>query len=162
MTAPGIGHWVETNPSDFDDWDALLQLLGDCFAGMEGRIDPPSSLNHLTAADLARKSETGDLFLMRITGRPVACAFGLATPACYHVGKLAVAAPQRGQGMAREILDAAARAAGSHGLTCLEVQTRVELRENHRLFRRLGFSLVAGTSHAGHSRARSLTFRRAL
>ncbi len=34
------------------DWSGLLRLIQLAFSGMEGRIDPPSSIHRLTAADL--------------------------------------------------------------------------------------------------------------
>ena len=41
-----------------EDFTALLALIGAAFASMKGRIDPPSSANHLTAADLAAQAST--------------------------------------------------------------------------------------------------------
>ncbi|GAA5069420.1 GNAT family N-acetyltransferase [Roseibacterium beibuensis] len=160
MTAQPIVSEVETNPSDFEDWLGLHGLLSDSFAYMDGRIDPPSSLLRLTPEGLEQKSRTEDLYLIRDGGAPVACAFGTITGECYYLGKLAVAASQRGQGLARGIIEAAAQTARKRGLSRLELQTRVELRENHRTFRRLGFTLVGASAHPGYDHATSLTFRR--
>ena len=45
-------------------------------------------------------------------------------------------------------------------LPVLELQTRVELTENHATFRALGFVEVARTAHPGYDRPTSITFRR--
>ena len=162
MSVPGPHSvsMVETNPPEFDDWQGLHRLLVDSFSFMEGRIDPPSSLLRLTPQGLAEKSHSEDLFLIRDGARPVACAFGLPKPGRYYIGKLAVAAPQRGQGAARAILTAAAEVARAQRLPRLEMETRVDLRENHRAFRRLGFTLVGASTHDGYTQVTSLTFCR--
>jgi len=153
---------VETNPVDFHDYPALHRLLTQSFAFMEGRIDPPSSLGRLTVDGLRVKAAEEDLFLIHDAGRPIACLFGTPQPDSYYIGKLAVAAPQRGQGLARALIDAAATRARTLGLPALELQTRVELTENHATFARLGFHQTAATAHPGYDRPTSLTFRRAL
>jgi phosphinothricin acetyltransferase len=44
----------------------------------------------------------------------------------------------------------------------LELQTRVELIENHNTFSALGFEKVAETAHPGYSRPTSITMQRAV
>jgi GNAT superfamily N-acetyltransferase len=153
---------VETNPADFSDFDALHALLSAAFAYMERRIDPPSSMSRLTVDALRVKAGTEDLFLIRHDCQPVACLFGAARRDCYYIGKLAVAASQRGRGHARALVEAAASHARVLGQTVLELQSRVELTENHAVFAAMGFSQHAATAHPGYDRPTSLTFRRAL
>ncbi|MDG3040202.1 GNAT family N-acetyltransferase [Roseicyclus marinus] len=153
---------VETNPGDFNDFTALHALLSTAFAYMADRIDPPSSMTRLSLADLRAKSTTEDLFLIRENGTPIACLFGAAAPDHYYIGKLAVAAAQRGQGHARALVEAAARHARALSLPALVLQSRVELVENHAAFAAMGFVVTAKTAHPGYDRPTSLTFRRAL
>ena len=148
---------VETNPPDFSDFAALHALLSTSFADMEGRIDPPSSMARLTPDALEVKLRAEDLFLIREGDLLTGCLFGTLTPEAYYIGKLAVAAPQRGQGLARALVEAAASRAPA-----LELQSRVELLENHAAFVAMGFTQVAATAHPGFDRPTSLTFRRAL
>jgi GNAT superfamily N-acetyltransferase len=151
---------VETNPADFSDFAALHALLSTAFAYMAARIDPPSSLTRMSVEDLRAKSGVEDLFLIRDNEGPVACLFGSAQAESYYVGKLAVAAPQRGQGLARALIEEAGRRAAAMGLAWLELQTRVELVENHAAFAALGFVETGRTSHPGHARPTSVTMRR--
>lgn len=44
-------------------------------------------------------------------------------------------------------------------LRALELQTRIELVENHHTFAALGFAKVAETCHPGFERTTSMTFR---
>jgi phosphinothricin acetyltransferase len=44
----------------------------------------------------------------------------------------------------------------------LELQTRVELIENHKTFGALGFEKVAETAHPGYSRPTSITMQRSI
>lgn len=153
---------ITKNPAEFDQWSELLDLLHRCFAYMDSRIDPPSSLHRLSAEDLQRKAGTEDLYLAERDHTPVACLFGTPKEAWYYVGKLAVDPSCRGTGLARTLMDAASQHAKEAGLKGVELQSRVELTGNHRTFRAMGFHLVGASAHPGFDRATSLTFRRAL
>ncbi len=153
---------VYHNPSRFDDWTGLLSLLNKSFAFMEGRIDPRSSLLRMTVDDLQDKARQEDLFLVLRHGAPVACLFGQPKGDHYYIGKLAVDAAARQTGLARALVDAAAQEAVRRGARGLELQTRVELRENHRAFRAMGFKLVGASAHDGYEKATSFIFRRSL
>lgn len=153
---------VETNPTDFNDWVALLTLLRAAFAGMEGRVDPPSSLSRLDVAGLHAKAQAEDLFVIRTAGDLVACGFGVPVADAYYLSKLAAAPQHQGQGHARRLIETAAARARGLGLSRLTLQTRVELVENHALFLALGFRQTGATAHQGHDRPTSLSFSRDL
>ncbi|MBF9042179.1 GNAT family N-acetyltransferase [Rhodobacterales bacterium HKCCE4037] len=152
---------VETNPPDVD-LDALLALLRGAFAYMDTRIDPPSSLTRLDRDALRTKLEQEDLFVIGHAGLPIACLFGASQGTVYYVGKLAVDAAHRNAGLARMLIEQAAQHARAGGHQALELQSRVELVENHAAFARMGFVKVAETAHPGYSRPTSFTFRRPL
>ena len=48
------------------------------------------------------------------------------------------------------------------GLTTLELQSRIELLENHAAFTAMGFVKTAETAHPGYDRPTTFTFRKAL
>ncbi len=145
------------------DWQALLTLIQTEFAAMDGRIDPPSSMHRLTAAAIAKQAATAEVWA--IGTPPVACVFltprphSLGTGSLY-IGKLAVARSHRRGGLARALVATAEARARALGLPVLELQTRVELIENHDTFRALGFIEVARTAHPGSDRPTTITFRR--
>ena len=138
-------------------WPLILELLLQSFAYMEGRVDPPSSLRELSPDALTRQAEVGEIWII---GAPVACVFLTPRQDALYVGKLAVAAPQRGRGLARTLIDQAELRAREMGLPALELQTRVELVGNQAAFRAMGFVEVCRTAHAGFSRPTSITYRR--
>lgn len=140
------------------DWPALHALLHRAFAYMDGVIDPPSSLHGLTADALATQSRTGEIWA--IGSPPIACLILTPKPGALYLGKLAVDSAHRGKGHARALIDLAETRARAMGLPALELQTRVELTDNHATFRRLGFVQTAATAHPGYDRPTSLTFRR--
>ena len=140
-------------------WPPILALLHEAFAYREGRIDPPSSLRDLTPEALTRQTETGEIWVI---GAPVACVFLTPKPGALYVGKLAVVASHRGQGLARRLIDLAEARARERGLPALELQTRVELVENQAAFLAMGFREVERTAHEGYERPTSITYRRAV
>lgn len=153
---------IAIDPRGFDDWPALLALLREAFAFMDGRIDPPSSLARLDADGLRAKARDEHLIVATEDDRLVGCVFAAPRAEALYVGKLAVVADRRGRGIARALLLAANAVARRHGLGTLELQTRVELVENHRTFAALGLRTVAETAHPGYDRPTSVTMHRAV
>ena len=76
------------------------------------------------------------------------------------MGKVAVAPSARGKGVARALFEAAEAMARKHGRGFLELQTRVELVENHATFAVLGFQKVGESAHPGYDRPTSITMRK--
>lgn len=141
-----------------EDWAAVLRLIRDSFAYMEPRIDPPSSMHRLTEAGLAEAARQGEVWLI---GQPVqACMVLTYHPDALHIGKVAVAAEARRQGLARLLIGQAEDRARALGLARLELQTRVELSELHATYRALGFRQTGTDSHPGYDRPTSLIFTR--
>ncbi len=145
-----------------EDGGAVLALIRAAFAGMDGRIDPPSSARRLDLAAVARQAAEGEVWLIEDHGAVLAAVFLTPLPGRLYIGKLAVAAGAMRQGMGRRMLDHAAARARVLGLPVLELQARVELVENHDFFRACGFVQTAATAHPGYGRATSLTFTRRL
>lgn len=142
------------------DWPALLALIRTAFAGMEGRIDPPSSMHRLTVAGIARQAVEGEVW---VVGRPpLACLFLTPELGALYLHKLAVAPAAQRQGHARALVAAAEARAMALGLTGLRLQTRIELAENHATFRALGFTRTATSAHPGYDRPTTLTFEKRL
>ena len=139
---------------------AVLALIRAEFAGMEGRIDPPSSMHALTVDSLAAQAATAEIWA--IGQPPVACVVLTPKPGALYLGKLAVAASHRRHGHARALIALAETRARALGLPALELQTRVELAENHATFRALGFAETGRSAHPGYSRPTTITFRRGL
>lgn len=138
-------------------WPGVLSLLHQAFAYMEGRIDPPSSLRDLTPEALTEQTAKGEIWVI---GPPIACVFLTPKPGALYVGKLATHPDHRNRGLARSLIALAETRARDLKLPVLELQTRIELSENHATFRRLGFEEVARSAHPGYDRPTSLTFRR--
>jgi GNAT superfamily N-acetyltransferase len=150
---------VRRASKDFADWPAVQGLILDAFSYMQGRIDPPSSVLRLTPGSMAADVTHGALLLAEIDGALVGCLFARPKGDALYIGKLAVRPDRQGRGIGRALVDAARAEARTRGLAALELQTRVELTENHRTFARWGFVKTAETAHAGYTRPTSITMR---
>ena len=140
------------------DFEAVLELVKREFSYMDGVVDPPSSVHRLTIDDLA--SGPGETWV--IGDPPVACVLMTLKSDVLYVGKLAVLASERGNGLARTLLDHAETRARELGISWIELQTRIELEKNHATFAALGFVETERTAHPGYTRPTSITFRRAV
>lgn len=138
----------------------VLTLIQTCFADMDGRIEPPSSMHRLTLDSMAEHAETGEIWVI---GQPVqACVFLTPRPDSLYLGKLAIAPAARRQGLARRLIDLAQSRAADLRRPFVELQTRIELVENHATFKALGFRETGRTAHPGHDRPTSITYRLSL
>ena len=147
-------------PPDFEDWQALHSLLVSAFAAMDGRIDPPSSLTRMSVGDLREKARTEFVVIAREGQRLVGCGFGSPSGHGLYLSKLAVDPAYQKRGILRLMLPLFESEARRLGLKDLELQTRLELTDNHAAFAALGFEKVAETAHPGYDRPTSYTFRK--
>ena len=148
-------------PAEFDEWEFVHGLLRRSFAEMEGRIDPPSSLERMTPQDLAALAARGRA-LVAVSEGPVGCAFLEDDGTRIQCGKLAVDPAFRRRGILRHMLGEADAYARDRGRIGLELRTRIELVENHAVFEHLGFARAATRSHPGYDRPTSIVYRRNL
>ena len=164
MAAPRADQPVDIVPlpPTFDRWQELLDLVRRAFAYMDGVIDPPSSAHRLTPDSLERKCAAETVFVAVAEGRLVGCVFLANSGAHAYVGKLAVEPAHQRHGIGRRLLEAAEAEAKRLGNLVVELQTRVELTDNHAAFARLGFRETARTSHEGYGRPTTITMRKEL
>ncbi|MGG7567546.1 GNAT family N-acetyltransferase [Rhodovulum sp. DZ06] len=146
----------------FNDWAALRALLAAAFAFMEGRINPPSSLHAMSAADFAAKAEAEILLLAHDGPALLGCLYARPEEDALYLGKIAVAPGAQSRGIGRALVEAAAEEARARALPALRLQTRIELTENHAAFAAMGFVKTAETAHAGYARPTSITMTRRL
>ncbi len=154
---------IEIAPADAaTDWSEVLDLLHRAFAVMEGRIDPPSSLHDLDEVTLAAKAAQELCLLAHHEDDLLGCVFCAPGEEALHISKLAVDPDHQGGGIGRALMDLAEANAQAAGLEAMELQTRIEMDENHLTFARLGFRKVGETSHPGYDRTTSITLRKEL
>jgi GNAT superfamily N-acetyltransferase len=142
------------------NFPAILRLIQECFAYMEDRIDPPSSMHRLTVASIAEHARDQEIWIAEDADELVGCVFFTAKPGRLYLGKMAVRSEWRGRGIARLMVEKASERAQALGLPLLELETRIELVENHRTFERLGFAKVGENAHPGYDRTTSIAMQR--
>ena len=138
---------------EFGGWDELLHLIRTSFLYMDGIIDPPSSVHRLSLQSLKEKAAC-EICFIAVQGSEIAgCIFcRLEPPDNLYIGKLAVLPQMQGQGLGRQLLEAAESTAFASGLHRLRLETRIELAGNHATFSRWGFVKSAERSHTGYDR----------
>ena len=151
-----------TSPTCFSDWKGLHGLLHECFAYMESRIDPPSSLHRLSPELLRAKADEETLVIVLDDDALIGCGYLKETERMIYLGKLAVKPTHRKRGILRNMIEIAVDMAREKGKSGLELETRIELAENHRTFAALGFIKSAENRHDGYDRTTSITMTRRL
>ena len=152
--------FIAVAPQAFAAWEELAHLVREAFEYMNGRIDPPSSLGAMGVTDFIKKAQNETLIVAQINNQLIGCAFAAIRDDCVYLSKVAVHQAYRRQGVTRSLFEAADELARQMGKKFLELQTRIELTENHQAFGALGFIKVAETAHPGYNRTTSITMRR--
>lgn len=147
-----------------DRWEELLGVIRASFAYMDGVIDPPSSAHRLTADLLREKASAETCFLAKAAeaNAIIGCAFLADHGDRFYLGKLAVLPSWQGKGVGRALMMAVEAYARQAAKPVIELQTRVELTDNHRAFAALGFAETGRTAHAGYDHPTSVTMRKAI
>ena len=147
------------NPDD-SRTPEVLDLLKRSLAYLEDRIDPPSSMHRLTVDAIADQCRDGEVWTL---DDPIAaCIFLSPNADALYVGQLAVADPQRARGFAPKLIRHAEIRALDLNLPALELETRIELTENHVAFGRMGFTKTAEGAHDGYDRPTFIIMRKPL
>ncbi len=146
----------------FRAWGEILGLLQTAFAYQRDRIDPPSSVDRLNEESLAARSREEQLIIATHEGRLAGCVFAKRSSAFVYMGKLAVWPHLQGRGIGRLLVQAVEDFAREGGHSLLELETRIELTENHETFAKLGFVKVAEKAHEGFDRPTFITMQKRL
>jgi GNAT superfamily N-acetyltransferase len=150
---------VQPATRDFSDWEGILQLILDAFAYMDPRIDPPSSALRLAPQSVQAHAESGTLLLAHSASDLVGCSFLHRKNDALYISKFAVSPTLQHAGIGRKLMEAARGEARRRGIRTLELETRIELTENHAAFARMGFIKTGETSHQGFDRPTSIVMR---
>jgi GNAT superfamily N-acetyltransferase len=153
---------ISQAPADFSRWHELLQLLHAAFAYQHSRIDPPSSLLKFNVESLAAKASEEALFIAVDSDELVGCGFATPKGKAMYVGKFAVLPQRQGHGIGARLLREMELFAQRQGIEFLELETRIELNENHAAFRALGFVKISEGAHPGYDRSTFVTMRKRL
>lgn len=146
---------IEQNDPRLGDVLALIRL---CFLPLNARITPPSSVAQLTLDRLKQQAKDGWVLG---AGTPLqACVVLSPKGDALYLGKLSVHPDHRGKGHARALIRAAEDIAAAQKFERIELQVRVELVENQRLFETAGFSKLRDGKHPGFDHVTEFTLHK--
>jgi ribosomal protein S18 acetylase RimI-like enzyme len=138
------------------EWRRLFAMLQDAFVENAPHIDPPSSLEQLSLGDIKRMVLEDTMLVAWSGGGIVGCAFVSDRNDHLYLGRLAVSAQHRRGGIATALVRHAFMKAEELGLPAVQLQTRVELTNNHAAFERMGFTKIGEEAHPGFDRPTSI------
>lgn len=153
---------IEEPDDSFLRWDQLLNLLYVAFEQQKHRIDPPSSVYELDENRLRLKAHEEHVFIAKEGDLLVGCVFARDAGNSVYLGKLAVLPEMQGKGIGRLLIKQVEDFAKSCGRSVLELETRIELVENHEIFEAYGFRKVSESAHEGYDRPTSISMEKIL
>ena len=114
----------------------------------------------LRVLDIFNHLETNVVWVIQNGGTVVACLFGTHKGDAFYLSKLSVHPGARGSGLAAQLMATAQVYAMDHGYRYLDVIARVELTQNHAMFKKLGYEKFAEGRHPGYDRTTEIHFRK--
>ena len=139
---------IEIRRAGISDVPDLVRLIHAGFAEQRN-LDPPSSADRENVADLTARLAEGTADLAVAGATRIGCVVGQRHPDCLYIGRLAVLPAWRRQGVAQALLRAIEAHARETGETLLELNVRLVLDGNIRLFEAAGFRITEQRSHPG-------------
>ncbi len=134
------------------DAEPAAALIRSAFAEQGVATTPPSSALRETAEIVAGKLAAGGGMGAWAGGELAALVLWAPEPDALYLGRLAVAPPFRGRGLAARLVGHGEAEALRRGLPKTRVHARLQLPLNLALFQRLGYVEVERRAHAGMDR----------
>jgi GNAT superfamily N-acetyltransferase len=133
-------------PADADD---AARVIRAAFAAQPRSTEPPSSALRETAETIAAKIAAGGGTGAFTDGALVGAILWEIKAGALHVGRVSVVPAWRGRGLAGALIAACESEARRGGLGRMTLRVRLQLPENERLFKRMGFERRAVDAHDG-------------
>jgi ribosomal protein S18 acetylase RimI-like enzyme len=130
---------VRLRPATADDIPAILRVTKAAYAPYTGRIDPPSSVWRETADGVRHYLERGGVIVAQAGDEVVGAVRYEPRDDHVYLGRLAVLPSWQRRGIGRRLIDAVEEWTVLLGLDEVRLSVRLELAENHVLYRRLGY-----------------------
>ena len=125
----------------------MSALIRAAFATIARELDPPPSALRVTADDLRVHLATGG---GAVHGRD-GCILWVASEGVLYLSRLSVAPERRGEGIGTALLAHAEAEARRMGLARIQLEVRLALESNRRLFAGAGFIEGARHAHPGYA-----------
>ena len=152
-----------------DDAPAILAVIHAAFEPYRGKLAPEPSALRETADSLRQALAAGEGLAAWIDGQAIGCVIAEAKAGAeardgggVYLGRLAVDPAYRGRGIAAALVAAAEAWARSTGRFQVELNVRLALPDNIRLFERLGYRETARKAHPGFPQPTYLVMEKSL
>ncbi len=146
-----------------DDAAGMAAVIAASFAQYRGKLVPESGAFQETAATIAAKLEGGaGAIVAERNGELLGCVLIEEQEGDLYFGRLSVLPSARGQGLARQLIQAVEAEASRRGLAGVRLGVRVVLTANQRLFQALGYRETSREAHPGFDHPTSINMRKPL
>jgi GrpB-like predicted nucleotidyltransferase (UPF0157 family)/GNAT superfamily N-acetyltransferase len=143
-----------------DDADAIVALMHDSYAEYRGRLQPPSGAHAETMESVASLLCGEFCYVAQAGADLVGCVFYTPRESSVYMHRLCVLPAWRRHGIGRTLIESVENAARSLVFDWVSLACRIALPQNWHYYERLGYRIVAFTSHAGFTQPTSLTMRK--
>jgi ribosomal protein S18 acetylase RimI-like enzyme len=146
-----------------DDAAAVARVIAASFEQYRGKLIPESGAFRETAGGIAAELTRGaGAIVAERNGEMVGCVLVEEKEGDLYFGRLSVLPSARGQGLARQLIQAVETEARRRGVAGVRLGVRVALTENQRLFQAVGYCETSREAHPGFDHPTSITMRKPL
>jgi ribosomal protein S18 acetylase RimI-like enzyme len=133
---------IEITSASADEASILHDITRRAFAEYVGLLNPTPACLTETVREVAAAVRRGGAIIARIDGVAAASARYEVVDGHLYVSRVAVLPAYRGCGLAGELMHAMDQIAESLGVGSLQLQTRLNLPRNIRLYEKLGYRVI--------------------
>lgn len=133
---------IEITAASADEASILHDITRRAFAEYVGLLNPTPACLTESVRDVAATIRRGGAVIARLDGVAAASARYEVLDGHLYVSRVAVLPDYRGCGLAGELMHAMDQIAESLGLEALQLQTRLNLPRNIRLYEKLGYQVI--------------------
>ena len=145
------------------DAAAIARVIAASFEQYRGKLNPESGAFRETADGIAAELARGaGAIVAERNGEMLGCVLVEEQEGDLYFGRLSVMPSARGQGLAKQLVDAVEAEARRRGLPAVRLGVRVVLTDNQRLFRALGYRETSREAHPGFDHPTSINMRKPL
>jgi len=146
-----------------DDAPVIAEVIRRAFGQYRDQLTPESGALRETPAAIALElARDSDAILALRGAQLVGCVMIKPQASELYCGRLAVLPEQRGQGIARQLIEAVQAEARSRKLAAVSLSVRIVLTDNQRFFTALGFTETSRAAHPGFEYPTMIHMRKAL
>ena len=140
----------------------ILHVMQAAFLEYDGKLNPPSGVQHETIESVKQKIRTGNFVVAEVNHETVGCAFYEDKGSYVDLGRLSVIPQYRNQGIGKMLIGYVEKKAREKQIPSVRLGVRVVLNALRQYYEGLCYKVISFETHEGYSEPTYVLMEKAL